>query len=101
MSGSIRNGLAAAELALATVLLIGAALFIQSFANLRRVSLGFDPGGLITFQLSPPTAKYPLNGRAQQLYRSLRTRCNRSPACEARQYLPASRSGRATTPRTP
>jgi putative ABC transport system permease protein len=71
MSGRIRNGLAVAELALATILLIGAGLFIQSLANLQRVSVGFDPHGLITFQLSPPTAKYPLNGRAQQLYRSL------------------------------
>src|SRR5438067_1629359 len=56
-----RNGLAAAELALATILLIGAGLLIQSLANLQRVHLGFDSRGLITFQLAPPTAKYPLN----------------------------------------
>jgi putative ABC transport system permease protein len=71
MSGRVRNGLAAAELALATVLLIGAGLFLRSLANLQRVSLGFDPHGMITFQLAPPTAKYPLNGRAQLLYRAL------------------------------
>ena len=71
MSAGLRNGLAAVELALATVLLIGAGLFIQSLANLGRVRLGFLPQGLITFQLSPPTAKYPLNGKAQQLYRTL------------------------------
>jgi len=71
MSRRVRNGLAAAELALATVLLIGAGLLIQSLANLSRVSLGFDPHGLITFQLAPPTAKYPLQGRAAQLYRAL------------------------------
>ena len=72
MSGRVRNGLAATELALATVLpLIGAGLFIQSLANLQRVKLGFEPHGLITFQLAPPTAQYPLNGRAQQLYRTV------------------------------
>jgi len=71
MSRGLRNALAAVEVALATVLLIGAGLFIQSLANLQRVRLGFDPQGVISFQLAPPTAKYPLNGRAQQLYRDL------------------------------
>jgi putative ABC transport system permease protein len=71
MSVRVRNGLAAVELALATVLLIGAGLFLQSLANLQRVNLGFDPHGLITFQLAPPAAKYPLKGRAPQLYRAV------------------------------
>ena len=68
---SLRNGLAASELALATVLLIGAGLLIQSLANLERVHLGFDPHGLITFQLAPPPSQYPLNGKAQMFYRAL------------------------------
>ena len=71
MSAGLRNALAAVELALATVLLIGAGLFIQSLANLSRVHLGFSSHGLISFQLSPPVAKYPLNGKAQQFYRAL------------------------------
>jgi predicted permease len=71
MSRGLRNALAAVEVALATVLLIGAGLFIQSLANLQRVRLGFDPQGVISFQLAPPTGKYPLNGRSQQLYREL------------------------------
>ncbi|HEX8838637.1 MAG TPA: ABC transporter permease [Candidatus Acidoferrum sp.] len=71
MSARWRMGLAAAELALATVLLIGAGLFLQSLANLGRVPLGFSAQGLITFQLAPPAAKYPLNGKAQQFYRAL------------------------------
>lgn len=72
MSSRVRNGLAAVELALATVLLIGAGLFLQSLANLGRVHLGFSAQGLVTFQLAPPTAKYPLNGKAQRFYRALR-----------------------------
>ena len=71
VSARVRNLLAAAELALATVLLIGAGLLIESLANLEHVRLGFKPQGLITFQLAPPTAKYPLNGKARQLYREL------------------------------
>ena len=71
MSAGLRNALAAVELALATVLLIGAGLFLQSLANLQRVKLGFAPHGLITFQLAPPTTKYPLDSRASQLYHSV------------------------------
>jgi predicted permease len=71
MSARLRKGLAAAELALATVLLIGAGLFIESLGNLQRVHLGFEPRALISFQLSPPKAKYPLNSKGPQLYRAL------------------------------
>ena len=76
----LRNTLAAIELALATVLLIGAGLLLQSLANLQRVRLGFQPHGLITFQLSPPPAKYPLAGTgASHLYRSLIDRLTAIP----------------------
>jgi putative ABC transport system permease protein len=71
MSARLRNALAVVELALATVLLIGAGLFIQSLANLQRVRLGFNPHGVMSFQLAPPTAKYPLNSKAPQLYRAV------------------------------
>jgi putative ABC transport system permease protein len=67
----LRNALATIELALATVLLVGAGLLLQSLANLERVRVGFEPHGLITFQLSPPTAKYPVIGGGPQLYRAL------------------------------
>jgi hypothetical protein len=71
ISVRLRTGLAVAELALATVLLIGAGLFIRSLVNLQGVRLGFAPHGLITFQLSPPTQKYPLATKAPQLYRAV------------------------------
>jgi putative ABC transport system permease protein len=67
----LRDGLVASELALATVLLAGAGLLVQSLARLQSVPLGFDSRGLITFQLSPPASKYPPADKAPQLYRSL------------------------------
>jgi putative ABC transport system permease protein len=67
----LRNTLAAAELALATILLIGAGLLIQSLAHLQGARLGFAPHGLISFQLAPPTAKYPVTTKAPLLYRAL------------------------------
>ena len=66
----LRNALVGGELALATILLIGAGLLIQTLANLERVRLGFDSHGLVTFQLSPPAPKYPA-GKAAQLYQEL------------------------------
>jgi putative ABC transport system permease protein len=67
----LRNVLAAAEVALATVLLIGAGLLIKTLANLEHVRLGFESHGLITFQLALPTTKYPLQSGMPQFYRSL------------------------------
>lgn len=69
--GRLRKVLAGFELALATLLLIGAGLLMRSLANLERVPLGFASQGLITFQLSPPTAKYPVIGGGPQFYRRL------------------------------
>src|ERR1044072_578874 len=67
----LRQSLDAAELALATILMIGAALLIQTLSKLQRVQLGFESSGLITFQLAPPTIKYPVTSKAPLLYRAL------------------------------
>jgi putative ABC transport system permease protein len=67
----LRNALAAAELALATVLVIGAGLLIQTLVELQRARLGFEPKGLLTFQVAPPAARYSGNGAPQAFYRSL------------------------------
>src|SRR5262249_44370969 len=55
----LRKALAAAELALATRLLGGAVLLGPRLLPLQRVQIGFDPGGLLTFQISLPASKYP------------------------------------------
>ena len=65
----LRKALASLELALATLLLIGAGLLIRSLVNLQRVQLGFASHGLVTFQLDPPPSKYPGIGSAPHLYR--------------------------------
>src|SRR5215471_217694 len=65
-----RKGLAAAELALATVLLIGAALLVRSLVALQRVPLGFNPNGVITLQVSLPVTKYP-NPKRVAFYKEL------------------------------
>ncbi|HJX28855.1 MAG TPA: ABC transporter permease, partial [Thermoanaerobaculia bacterium] len=71
MRTRMRNTLVAIELALATVLLIGAGLFIQTLANLQSVKLGFEPQGLITFQVSLPPGKYPAATKAPLFLREM------------------------------
>jgi putative ABC transport system permease protein len=50
--GHLRSVLAASEVSISLVLLIGAALALESFALLMRVRPGFDPNNLLTFNLS-------------------------------------------------
>ena len=54
----LRKGLACAELALATVLLVGATLLVRSLLELQRVPLGFDPDGVTAFQIALPPTRY-------------------------------------------
>lgn len=55
-TGFSRNGslslLASAEIALSTILLSAAMLLIRSFLAMHAVSLGFEPTGLLTMQIS-------------------------------------------------
>jgi len=47
----LRSALVIVELALAVLVLIGAALLMRSFARLRGVDLGFQPAGVLTLRL--------------------------------------------------
>ena len=49
--GWLRNAVVVAEVALCFVLLIGSGLMFRSFLALIRIQPGFDPNGLLTFQL--------------------------------------------------
>lgn len=79
----LRNGLAAAEVALATILLIGAGLLIRTLSNLEHAHVGFEPRGLITFQLALPTAKYPLDSAMPQFYHDLLDSIQAAPGIRA------------------
>ena len=49
----LRGALVILEVALAVVLLVGAALFIGSFVSLMQIDLGFTPDHVLTAQVSP------------------------------------------------
>jgi len=50
-AAGMRNAVVIVEVALAFVLLIGSGLMFRTFMAIQRVDLGFDPHGLLTFQL--------------------------------------------------
>ncbi|MBZ5521026.1 MAG: ABC transporter permease [Acidobacteriia bacterium] len=57
--GKHRAALAIAETAIACMLLIGAGLALKSLWRVGRVDLGFNPDGLLTFQVAAPASARP------------------------------------------
>lgn len=56
----LRSGLVVIEVALTTVLLVGAGLFASSFFSLMRVDSGFDPTGVLALAVgAPPDPRWP------------------------------------------
>ncbi len=53
-----RSALVVSEIALAFMLLVGAGLFVESFARLRAVNPGFEPTGAIMARVALPGARY-------------------------------------------
>lgn len=69
-----RRLLVIAQVALALVLLMGGGLMLQSFINLRGVETGIDPDGVLTFQVFPPSVRYPTRDEQLRLRREITDR---------------------------
>ncbi len=67
----VRHGIVVAQMALATMLLVGAALLVQSFVRLQHVRLGFEPDGVITARISLPRGNYPDDVRTSAFWARL------------------------------
>ena len=65
------------QIALAIVLLTGAALFIRSVQSLERTPLGFDPGNLVAVELQPSSGEF---ARWDEFFEALLTRAAGVPA---------------------
>ena len=79
----IRSGLVVAEMALALVLLIGAALLIRSFVGLRSVDPGLDPHNVFTFQTSLAGGSYSTTASVSNLTTEVVRRVEMLPGVEA------------------
>jgi putative ABC transport system permease protein len=79
----MRSGLVVTQVALAIVLLAGAGLTLKSFWNAENAPLGFDPNGIVNFQISLPDAKYKSGEQKNAFWTQLLERIERIPGVEA------------------
>jgi putative ABC transport system permease protein len=78
-----RQVLAAAQVALATVLLVGAALLVQSVRHLQRVELGFDPSDITTATMGLAADRTGKPGDAWAFYQQFLSKLASSPGVES------------------
>jgi putative ABC transport system permease protein len=74
-----KNLLVIFQIAVCMLLLIGAMLTIQTFANLQRVDLGFDPNNVLSMNISLPTVKYSKPEQQVAFFDELLRRVNAVP----------------------
>jgi predicted permease len=81
--GRLRGALVVAEVALSLTLLAGAGLLARTFANLMGVAPGFDPSGVLTFQVVLDGPRYDTTQETAAFYRDALERVSRLPGVEA------------------
>jgi putative ABC transport system permease protein len=77
-----RSFLAAAEVALAMVLLVGAGLLLRSFARLTSVSPGYEPNGVVKAMVSLPQFQYSTPQQWTAFATALMTRLQAMPGMQ-------------------
>jgi putative ABC transport system permease protein len=82
-SGRMRAGLVVAEIAAAVMLLVGAGLFARTFAELRRVDVGFDTSNLLVLRITPDAARYRTNAQTTDYYRRVLDSLREVPAIKS------------------
>jgi putative ABC transport system permease protein len=83
-SSGVWNWLVAGEVALASMLLIGAGLAMKSFANLQRVNTGIRPDHVLTFRLRLPTDNLYKTDREQAgFYRRMLNQVEQIPGIQS------------------
>jgi putative ABC transport system permease protein len=65
------------------MLLIGAALLLQSVVHLRNVNLGFNPANLLTLRVSLPLTRYDTIQKKSSFFEDLRRRVQTVPGVQA------------------
>ena len=68
---AVRGALVVSQVALALVLMAAAGLMVRTFANLRAVSPGLDPRGVLTVQVALPRSTYQTYRTVADFHREL------------------------------
>lgn len=80
---SLRSALAMGQVALSVVLLIGAALLIESIARLRAVNPGFQAANLLTMKIPLPGNRYDTDQKRRAFFDELTRRVEALPGVRA------------------
>jgi predicted permease len=83
---NLGRALIALQIAVSVPLVVGAALFLRTVANLGAVEMGFDPEGLATFQLDPGFTQLS-EDEHPELYRSILERIEEVPGVRSATLL--------------
>lgn len=78
-----RGMLVITQVALSIVLLIGAALLIQSVTRLRGENPGFNPANVLTFHVSLPPSRYDTDQKKRAFYNDLISRLESLPGARS------------------
>lgn len=78
-----RGALVVSQVALSTVLLVGSGLLIRSFARLSSINPGFQPGHLLTLQMSLPVSKYATKPQQVAFYDAVLREVESVPGVES------------------
>lgn len=78
----LRSLLVVSEVALALILTLGSGLLIRSFSALTAVDPGFDPDGLLTFELYLPDGSYGASTEIPDFHTRLAERLSALPGVE-------------------
>jgi putative ABC transport system permease protein len=83
----VRHALVAGQVALATILILGAGVVAHSFYQLASATLGYDPTRVLTFQVALPAGKY--QGPALERFaETLVARVRTAPGVRVATYAP-------------
>ncbi len=65
------------------MLLVGAGLLVRTFAELRRVDVGFNTSNLLVLRITPDAARYRTSAQTADYYRRVLTSLREVPALES------------------
>ncbi len=75
----IRGVLAAGQVSLAVILLVGAGILMRSFVNLQKVEAGFEPKLVTTFEIHLPDTRYAEAESRMQFHKTFQERVRSIP----------------------
>jgi putative ABC transport system permease protein len=83
----LRATLVVAEVALSTVLLVGAGLLVRSYQNLQQLTPGFDAGGVLTMTVTLPDYRYESADARRHFFAQAVERIERLPGVRSAAFV--------------